>query len=113
MVLFEKQIGARWIIKELKKAEQRKPGSWQDVWKEVFDVPDEGGKSSNRDLVKSAKTFKQAVQLLEDLLPFYDRLAKVVVLPSKEVDTQYRKLVKEAKAANPLAAYILPAMDKV
>jgi hypothetical protein len=51
--------------------------------------------------------------MLEDLLPVYDKQAKVMALPWKELDAQYPKFFKEAKAANPLAPLLLPAMDKV
>lgn len=46
-------------------------------------------------------------------LPLYDQLAKMTALPWKEFDAQYPDFVKKAKAANPLAGYLLPAMDKV
>jgi hypothetical protein len=82
------------------------------VWKEVLSVPEEGA-PVNRDLVKSARTFAQAIKLLEDLLPFYDELAKVTALPWKEFDVQYPKFAKKAKAANPLAGYVLPNMGKL
>jgi hypothetical protein len=109
MVLLEKQIAAAWLIQELKKAEQRKKGAWQDVWKEVFDQSE----GSGRDLLQTARTFEQAVKLLEDLLPAYDQLAKVTALPWKEFDARYPEFVKKAKAANPLAGYVLPNMGKV
>src|SRR6266508_2616620 len=112
MVLQEKQTGPMWLIKELKKAEKRKEGSWHDVWKQVLSAPGEGD-AVDRDLVESAKTFEQAIKLLEDLLPFYEDLAKVSALPWKEFDEQYPKFVKKAKAANRLAGYILPATDKM
>ena len=45
--------------------------------------------------------------MLEDLLPFYDQLAKMMTLPWKEFDAQYPEFVKKAKAAMPLAT-VLP-----
>jgi hypothetical protein len=113
LVVNEKQVGGLWLIKELKKAETRKEGSWQGVWKEVFDAPNEEGGGSYRDLAKSAQTFKQAIKLIEDLLPYYDQLAKVVALPWKEFDAQYPKFVQKAKAASPLAEFFLPNMGKL
>ena len=113
MVRLEKQIGAQWLIRELKSAEKRKKGGWQAVWKEIIDIPDEGGGGSNRAAAKAAKTFKQAIDLLEDLLPRYDELAKLAALPWKEFDAQYPKFFKKAKADNPLAGFFFPAMDKV
>jgi hypothetical protein len=109
MVVLEKQIGAMWLIKELKKAEERKEGSWRDVWKEVFEqseVPDRGA-------AKAAKTFQDAIKMLEDLLPFYDEQAKLMARPWQELDAEYSKFLKRAKAANPLAGYVLPAMNRV
>jgi hypothetical protein len=109
MVRLEKQIGAVWLIKELKKAERQKEGSWRGVWKEIF----EQSESPDRDVVKAAKTFKQTIKMLEDLLPFYDQQAKLTALPWKEFDARYPEFIKKAKAANPLAGYVLPAMNKV
>jgi hypothetical protein len=111
MVLLEKQIGATWFLQELKRAERNKAGSWQDVWKEVLAAPEEGGRV-DRGLVNSAKSFDEAVKLLEDLLPFYDELAKVAALPPKEFDARYPEFARKAKAANPLAGYVLPNMGK-
>src|SRR5262245_46779683 len=49
--------------------------------------------------------------MLEDLLPFYDELGKLTALPWKEFDAQYPEFAKKAKAANPLAGALLPAMQ--
>jgi hypothetical protein len=108
LVLCEKQIMPLWLIQELKQAEQHKEGSWQAVWKEVFQWPE--GKSP--DPVPAAQTLEQALKLLEDILPWYDELAKVTALPGKEFDVQYPEFVKKAKAASPLWI-IFPAMDKL
>jgi hypothetical protein len=121
MVLSEKQIGLKWVIETMKEAERHKQGSWKEVWKSIFDAPE----GQNRDVVQSVKTFEQAVQYLEDLLPLYDQLAKVTALPWKEFDAQYPEFVKKAKAvkplsdfvlppaANPQSSFILPPMDKI
>jgi hypothetical protein len=112
MVLKEKQVGGQWLVRELKENERRQQGSWRDLWKEVLSAPGEGDRV-DRELVKSAKTFEQAVKMLEDLLPMYDELAELVALPWKQFDAKYPAFIKKAKAANPLAGYVLPAMDKV
>jgi hypothetical protein len=98
MVLEEKRTGLMWEIQELRKAEQRKEGSWRGVWRNLVDPP--WLESQNRDLalVQSVTTFDQAIKRLEDLLPFYDELARVIALPWKEFDAQYPELVKKAKA---------------
>jgi hypothetical protein len=112
MVLLEKQISAVWLIHELKEAERRKPGSWLAVWKEVVDVPSEGGEDPARERARSVKTFQQAVTLLEDLLPRYDELARLTALPWREFDARYPEFAKKADAANLLAGYVLPNMGK-
>ena len=66
---------------------------------------------NHRSLVQPVKTFEQAVKWLEDMLPFYDQLAKMTTLPWKEFDAQYPEFAKEAKAVNPLADQILPLND--
>jgi hypothetical protein len=121
MVLSEKQIGLKWVIDKMKEAEGHKKGSWKDVWKNLFDVPE----GRNRDMVQSVKTFEQAVQFLEELLPLYDELANMTALPWKEFDAQYPEFAKKAKAvkplsdfvlppaAGPLSSFILPPMDKI
>lgn len=105
MVLSEKQIGLKWVIEKMKEAERHKEGSWKDVWKNLFAAPE----GQDRDVVQSVKTFEQAVRFLEDLLPLYDRLAKVTALPWKEFDAQYPEFVKKARAARPLSDFVLPS----
>jgi hypothetical protein len=105
VVLKEKQVFLMSAIQKLKEAEQRQEGSWKDVWKASFD------QRENRSLVQPVKTFEQAVKWLEDMLPFYDQLAKMTTLPWKEFDAQHPEFAKEAKAVNPLADQILPLND--
>jgi hypothetical protein len=107
MVLKEKQIGPEWLIQRLTEAEQHKKGSWQSAWKELFFAPNEKGEDQNQELTQSAKTFDQAIKMLKDLLPFFDELANVTALPPKEFDAQYPEFVQKAKAANPLATFVL------
>jgi hypothetical protein len=113
-ILKEKQVGALWLIQALKKAEQHRKGSWQDVWKAAFAwTNSHESNDSDREAVRSIKTFAQAIKRLEDLLPAYDRLAKLAALPWKEFDAQYPEFIKKTKAANPLATLLLPAMDRI
>jgi hypothetical protein len=112
MVSLEKQVGAVWLIRELKQVERSKEGAWLDVWKEVLSAPGEG-EVVDKNLVKSAQTLDQAVKILEDLLPLYDELADVAALPWKDFDAAYARFAKKAKAANPLAGYMLPALNHV
>ena len=115
MVLMERQLGPMWLIRELKEAERRKEGSWQEVWKRVFDViiaTSEGQDIPNRDLIQSVKTFEQAIRTLEGLLALYDELARMTDLPAKEFDVRYEAFIEKARAANLLAALGLSNMGK-
>jgi hypothetical protein len=105
--LTEKKYLIEWLIKELREAEQRKNGAWRDVWKSVL-AGEEG-----RHAVEHVDTFERAIKLTEDLLPVYDRMAEVVALPREEFDRRYPGFIQEARAANPLAGILLPAIDKV
>jgi hypothetical protein len=107
IVLLEKRISAEWFIKELKRAEQRKKGSWQDLWKEIF-TPREG---VDQELQQLPPSFEQAVKMVEDLLPYYDELARLVAMPPKAFDVQYPEFIKKAKAASRLTSFFLPNMD--
>jgi hypothetical protein len=100
----------RATVRQLKAAEEKKPGSWQDVWKGLFAGDENPG---NRALADSAKTLDQAVKLVEGLIPLYDELAKLAELPPKEFGARYPEFVRKAEADNPLAKAILPAVDKV
>jgi hypothetical protein len=112
MILGEKQTGLIWLINELKEAEKRKVGGWQGVWKNYVDVPWLEGETQN--LVRSVKTSEQAIRMLEDVLPFYDELAKVIALPWREFDGQYPELVKNTKTADPLGGFDRPKqMDAI
>jgi hypothetical protein len=104
MVLSEKQIGLQWIIEQIKAAERRRPGSWRDVWKNLFEEPG----SQPKEVAGSVKTYEQAVRLLEELLPLYDQLAKLTTLPWKEFDARYPEFVEKAKASRPLSDFVLP-----
>jgi hypothetical protein len=106
----EKDSFLLWTVRELKAAEARKPGSWQDFWKGLF-AGDEN--PDNRRVAESAKTVEQAVQMVESLIPVYGELEKLTALPWKEFDARYPEFVRKASADNPLAKVIVPAVDKV
>ena len=111
LVQKEKEVGPVWLIRKLKEAERTQSGSWRPFWKEILSVPDESG-AQNRDFIESAKTFEQAIKMLEDLLPWNDQLASLVGLPWREFDAQYPEFARKAKAAIPLAGYLLPGLDR-
>jgi hypothetical protein len=113
MVLMEKKIGPVWLIGELKASERRKEGSWKSVWDEVFLVPNEGGRNPDSDVARAVKTFDQAVKALEGILPWYDELTRLAVLPREEFDAQYPEFSRKARAASPVGALLLPALDRL
>ena len=100
VVLNEKQVFMMSAIRQLKEAEQRRPGSWKDFWKSGFEGAGQ-----------SVQTFEQAVKWLEDFLPYYDELSRMSTLSWKDFDAQYPAFAAKAKAANPLADQILPMND--
>jgi hypothetical protein len=114
VVLQEKQVFLMSMIQRLKLAEQRQKGSWQGVWQEMFHavfVSSERKDSRSRESIEAVKTFGQAIKWLEDLVPFYDELAKMTNLPWKEFDARFPDFTSRAKAVNPLADQILPMTD--
>jgi hypothetical protein len=113
MVLMEKQIGPIWLIGELKAAERRQEGSWQGVWNEIFEAPNEGGANPDREAARAVKTLDQALKSLEDALPWYDRMAEVAALPREGFDKQYPELLSRAKAASPVGGLLLPSLDRM
>jgi hypothetical protein len=115
MVLAEKQLGPVWLIRELKEAERRKPGSWRDVWDRVSEVVSGGAgapESRDREVLRSVKSFEQLIMMLEGLNVFYDHVATLSALPWTEFDAQFPEFAERAKAANALAALNLPNKDK-
>lgn len=103
----EKRFMVEWLLKKLKDAEQTKNGSWRIVWKGVLDIPEAS------DAIKNIESLEKAVQMTEALLPLYDELAKLLALPNDGFDTQYAAFQERWKAANPLAAIFLPAVNKI
>jgi hypothetical protein len=103
----EKKYMAEWAIRKLREAEQAKSGSWRDMWNGML----QGGDAPET-VVKIA-TYQEAMKLIEDVLPVYGDLEKLVALPPAEFAKQYPPFKEKTKAANPLAGTLLPAIDKV
>jgi hypothetical protein len=105
-VPIEKKHMAGYVIRELTRIEKEKAGTWRNAWLGMLgaEAPD-----SLRQLGK----LEEAIKLTEDLLPVYDELEKLMGLPKDEFDVQYADFIAKAKAANPLAEVLLPAMNKV
>jgi hypothetical protein len=108
LVMQEKQISAIWLIHELQRAEVRKPGSWVDVWKELFGET----AGSEQNYVEPTKTLDESIKLLQELLPAFDELAQMASLPWKKFDEQYAAFAKKWSAANRFFGAIIPALDK-
>jgi hypothetical protein len=107
MILKEKEVGPVWLIQALKKAEARKPGAWRAVLQEMLASPED------RTSVEAPQTIDEAVKMLEDVLSYYDELARMMARPWREWDAQYPELIKKARAANPLGVAVFPAFDKM
>lgn len=101
----EKEFMAKYIMRELRKVEQAKPGSWRDLWKNMLgaEAPDS---------IKNVASLDEAVKMVEDLLPVYDELERLAALPRDEFEKQYPPYKEKTKAAQPLAGLLLPSVDK-
>lgn len=108
MVILEKQLVPAWLIHELKQAENRKPGSWADVWKELFgEAP-----GAEQQFVQPTQTLDETLKMLEDLLPVFDELASMTNLPWKDFDAQYSEFARKRTAANRYYGGLVPAIEK-
>jgi hypothetical protein len=105
-ILIEKRTFLEWVIRKLREAEQAKPGSWRDLWTNLL------GAQGPEDL-KKVGTLDEVVRLLEDVLPVYDELARVVALPPSEFDARFPEFKQRVEAASPLAAVFVPNVDKL
>ncbi len=103
----EKKYMAEWAIRKLREAEQAKQGSWREMWNGML----QGGDAP--EAVVKIGTYQEAIKLIEDVLPVYADLEKLVALPPEEFAKQYPTFKEKTKAANPLAGTLLPAIDKV
>ena len=105
-VLLEKKYMAGYIVKDLNRLEQEKAGSWRAGWQAML------GEEGPKDL-KEIESLDKVTRFVEDLMPIYDPLAKFVALPQKEFEAQYPPFKEKVQKENPLAALLLPAIDKV
>lgn len=102
----EKKYMAGHIINELKKAEANKPGSWKPLWLAML------GNEATEEL-KNAESLEQTLKWVNDTLPAYDELARMVALSPAEFDKQYPAFKEETTRSSPVAAVLLPAIDKL
>jgi hypothetical protein len=86
--------------------EKSRPGSWKEHWNKLL------GEQAD-DPALQVDSLEQLVKLFEEFRPLYDELAELAALPPAEFDATRPEFVARAKAANPVAAMLLPALDKV
>src|SRR5262245_26817054 len=86
----EKELMARWMIRQMKELEARKAGSYKEVFQlGMSESPED--KARTQRVLEASDTYEKAVKLLEDLMPVYDELVRLYALPAKEFDAQYPK----------------------
>lgn len=105
-VAVEKKVFIEWGIKKLRDEETRQKGAGIALWKNFLsgtDVPD-----SLRNV-----SIDEAVQHMQNMLPIYDEIGRLAALPKEEFDAQYPAFKKQAKADNPLAGFLVPAVDEL
>jgi hypothetical protein len=104
-VACEKQLGAS-ISRQLREIEDRQKGAWREAWLGMAspDVPE---------ALRQIESLDEVLRLLEEFQSVYDELAQLVTLPAKQFDEKYPEFAKRARAENPIAELLLPAMDKV
>jgi hypothetical protein len=104
-VLCEKRMATS-IIRQLKEAESRRPGSWRETLKAMLGP-------EHPDLFKDAKSLDDVIAETQNFMATYDELAQLMMLPPKEFDAQFPAFAERARAASPIAEFLLPAMEKV
>jgi hypothetical protein len=104
-VMCEKRL-AESIVRQLKEAEAKRPGSWKETWLAMAspEMPE---------ALKNVQSLDEVIKMAEDFQSVYDELAQLMALPPKEFDAKYPDFAKRAQAASPIAELLLPAMDKV
>lgn len=108
--LAEKKYFLEWLIHRLKQGEAKEKGAWRDLLKAaigVESVPD------NAAIIQQIGSYERALQLLEEILPLSDQMAKIVALPRREFEKQYPDFKTKAKAGNVLAGHLLTSADKM
>jgi hypothetical protein len=98
---------AKWMISKLREEEARRPGGWKAFWTALFEGTEE------EQHPPEAESAAAAIQMVEELLPLYDELARYLAMPQARFDAEYPAFKKETKAEHKLASLLLPAIDKV
>jgi hypothetical protein len=106
-ILCERDYMLGWMIKEVKKVEAEKPGSWKDVVKQI---------SSEKDaerVFQAVDAPDKLIRLLDGLLPMYDEMAKMLSLPRDQFDAKWKPYLLKAQTTNVLTDLLIPALDKM
>jgi hypothetical protein len=106
-ILWEKEWFAGWIAPKLREEEQRRKGAGMELWNQLLAGPDTPAS------LKEIKTLDEAIKRMEEMLPAYDEMAKLVALPPDQFEAQYPEFKQRTKARYPLTALILPAIDQL
>jgi hypothetical protein len=105
-ILFEKKWMGAWIVPHLRAEEQRKPGGGLELWRKFLD-------NDPPSALRDVATLEEVIKLVEDGMPIYDDLVRLAALPRDQFDAQYPAFKQETKGAHPVAALLLPAIDRV
>jgi hypothetical protein len=103
----EKKIFIEWVINKLREEEDRKSGAGLALWKNLV-----SGAEAPESLTQIAD-IDECIRLLEEVLPVYDELAKLLALPKADFDKQYSAFKSKTKAERPLAGLLVPAVDQL
>lgn len=110
MLRAEKRTTSDWLIRQLRAAEAKKPGSWRGQWEALFGPPERG---APHPMVPAVASLDEAVTMLQGLPALYDEAGRLTELPWTEFAPRYAAFIRAAQAANPAAAAVFPAMEKV
>jgi hypothetical protein len=110
MLRVEKRTCSEWLIRTLRAAETDKPGSWREQWQALFGPAERGAPAPK---VPAVASLDEAIKMLEGLPALYDEVGRMTELTWPEFDPKYAEFIRKARAANPAAAAIFPAMENV
>ncbi|HEY3394596.1 MAG TPA: hypothetical protein VGK58_17930 [Lacipirellulaceae bacterium] len=102
----EREYFLVWIVRKIKEEEKRDPGAGLKLWKGLL------GPTAPQAL-KQIQSVDQAIKLTEGVIPVYDELKKLVVLPPAEFDARYPKFKQQNMKPDTLAAFLIPKIDEL
>lgn len=102
----ERKYFLEWIVMKLKEEENRDSGAGLKLWNNLLGA--EGPQA-----LKKVQSLDQAIKLIEDVIPVYDELAKLVALPHAEFDARYPHFKQQKLKPDTAAAFLIPQMDSL